>query len=358
MKKTNKIIMGITALAVAFSACAFTACSSEPTDGSIKGNYKEATAEEVNSALSTVNQETLFGDTTAENYKFGIELSSSFNASVTGATGTSSIKLSTGYEMLATKGESNLTYKGEGSFTMNAENTPAEGEKTTNELALNLWQDDAMTYAKLTMTSSEDKEGEEPQPTKIKFDVSELVSSLIPSGDSSTTVPSLPEGIELPEGTTTPDLSSLDLVSAVNALNEMGATVSMDTTNGIKLKISITEEVVNNLIVTMMGATADQVSDLVSFSKCSLDFYLAINKNGMLSATSIVADVDAAINIPTSQTTVSTTTLKLNGYLYFAVNANVTPEVPESLKTDLTYFDMTNMLPAYIGSIIGGGMLG
>lgn len=355
MKKTNKIIMGVTALAMAFSACAFTACNSQPNDGSIKGNYQEATAEQVNTALSTVNQEQLFGDTSAEDYKFGIELTSSFNALVSSESGSSSIGLSADYKMLVNGSDSAFSYKGEGNLSMKAENTPTEGTKSTNEMALNLWQDDVMTYAKMTMASSEDEEGKEPTPTTIKFDVSQLVSSLIPSGGSDVTIPTLPEGVELPGSITTPDVSSLDLVTAVKALNDMGATVAMDTTRGIKLKISITEDVILNLMADMMGSTVEQASSKVAFTKCNLDFYLSIDKDGLFEATSIVADIEASSAQSTTATAAST--VKLEGYMSLKVNSNVTPEIPETLKTDKAYMDITSYLPIIIEGMIGNGSL-
>ncbi|MGN1373648.1 MAG: hypothetical protein ACI4VK_06365 [Candidatus Coproplasma sp.] len=352
MKKTHKIIMGITALVVAFSACAFTACNSdnEPTDGSIKGNYQEATAEEVNTTLSSVDQEKLFGDTSAEDYKFGIDLSSELKASLTSATKNQSIQLSAGYQLLATAGESALSFKGAGNLTMNGTET-VEGETTTNETTLNLWQDGAMTYAKMLSKSSEDEEGKETQPYKIKFDVSELASSLLPSlGDGSDTT-QLPVDEGNLESITISDISSLNLVSAVNKLNEMGATVAMDITNGIKLKISCSEELVLNALASAVNMNVEKLSSQITFDKCGLDFYLAIDRNGMLSATSIVADIE--ISQPqTDETTEVTPSIKVNGFIRFSVNSNVNPEIPESLKTD-SYIDLTTILPALIGGYIG-----
>lgn len=359
MKKTHKIIMGATALVMAFSACALSACNSNSTkepDGTIDGNYKVATAEEVSTALSTVNQDTLLGDQTAEGYKLGIDFSSNLNLSMSTEGQSISASMSASYKMLATAGESAFSYKGAGDLSMNS-STTSEDKTTTAEMSLNLWQDDAMAYAKLTAKSSEDKESQEPKTVKIKFDASELISTLLPSDGPDTTIPTLPEDIEIPGDVTTPDLSSLDLVTALNMLNEMGATTSLDTTDGIKLKISINQDVVNSLIEQMMGVTADQVSELVSFAKCSLDFYVAIDKNGMLSATSIVADVEASANVPVSETQTLATTIKLSGYLYFAVDANVNPEVPTSLKTDITYIDMTDTISQIISGLIGNGSM-
>ena len=358
MKKTHKIIMGVTALAMAFSACALSACSgNKEPDGTIDGNYKVATAEEVNTALSAVKSETLLGDTTAEDYKFGIDFSSKLNLSMSTEGQSTSFSMNAGYKMLATAGESALSYKGAGNLSMNGSNT-ANDKTTTSEIALNLWQDDATLYANLTGKSSEDAE---EQTQKIKLDASKLISSLLPSGGADVTDPTIPgsdvTNPDLPEvEVTTPDLSSY-LVTVVNMLNEMDATTSLDTTNGIKLKISINQDVVNNLIAGMMGGTPEQVTGLVSFTKCSLDFYVAIDSKGMLSAASIVADVDATVNMPVSETATSTSTIKLNGYLYFDVDSTVNPEVPTSLKTDDTYFDITEMIGEMIGGMIGGGSL-
>lgn len=352
MKKTHKIIMGVTALAMAFSACALSACgSNKEPDGTIDGNYQVATAEEVSTALSTVKSETLLGDTTAEGYKLGIDFSSNLNLSMSTEGQSISSSMSADYKMLATAGESAFSYKGAGNLSMNEETTNG-GIKTNSEMSLNLWQEDNMAYVNMSS-----KMPGSSQSLKMKYDASKLASSLIPSGGADVTDPTLPEGVELPGDVTTPDLSSLDLVTALNMLNEMGATTSLDTTDGIKLKISINQDVVNSLITEMAGVTAAQVTELISFTKCSLDFYVAIDKNGMLSATSIVADVDATVNMPVSETQTSATTIKLSGYLYFAVDANVNPEVPTSLKTDITYIDMTDTLSQTIGGMIGSGSL-
>ena len=354
MKRTHKIVMGVTALAMAFSACALTACSgnNEP-DGTIDGNYNVATAEEVNTALREVNQETLLGDKTAEDYKLGIDFSSKLNFSMSTESQSTTYAMNADYKMLAAAGESGLSYKGAGSLSMNGNNT-VDGKTTTAETTLNLWQDDATAYVAMTMNSSNN---EKEQSMKMKFDANELLSELIPSGGADVTVPTLPEDIEIPDNVTIPDVSALDLLTVLITLNEMGATTSLDTTSGIKLKISVNQDVVNNLIAQMMGATTDQITELITFTKCSLDFYVAIDSNGTLSAASIVADLEATANIPTSTTATSATTVKLNGYLYFAVDANVNPEVPASLKTDITYIDMTDMISQVIGGMIGSGSM-
>lgn len=355
MKKTSKAIMGVTALIVAFSACAFTACNSQPADGSIKGNYQEATAEQVNEALSTVDQDTLFGDTTADGYKFGIELSSDYNISLTSGVNSASIGMNADYKMLISKGESGFSTKGAGSFNLNSEVVASAGTasaKTSSAVSLNLYQEDAMMYASLAIQTPSAVDSK--LSYKIKADLSEVISNIIPSGGIDAIVPSLPDGV------TAPELPSFDLINVLNELNAMGATTSMDISNGIKLKISIGQDFVNNMIASMMDGTTEAVSEMISFSKCSLDFYLAIDKSGMLNATSIVADVEATV--ATSESETSATTLKIKGYERFAVNAKVNPEIPANLSTDLTYFDETEavgeMLSSLIQGIIDSGITG
>ncbi|MGN0805466.1 MAG: hypothetical protein ACI4MC_00385 [Candidatus Coproplasma sp.] len=366
MKKTSKALMGITALVVAFSACALTACNSQPDDGSIKGNYQEATAEEIAQTLNGVNEQTLFGDTTAAGYKFGLDVSSKLDvSSYSGEILTETLALSAGYKLLITGNESAFDYKGAGNFAMSYEDKSADDNANSelgdySNIKLDMYQDNAMLYASLTLSQTEDDAS--ASKFKIKLDCASIAQSLLP-GDGMTgeeiTVPSLPEDV------TTPDLSSLDLVTAINMLNQMGATTSMDTSNGIKLKISVTEDTITSIIASETGASATELDDVITFNKCNLDFYLAIDKDGAFSAASVVVDVDFTINVSSDSSStvyanviVPSITMKLNGNVSIKADPNVKPEIPANIASDISYMDMTDMFLLNIESILGQGMLG
>ncbi len=366
MKNTKKAFMGITALVIAFSACAFTACDSEPKDGSIKGNYHVATEDEIVQTLSAVDEEKLFGDTTAENYKFGLDvvtdLGMDMNANATAEqTVSMNLNLTSGYKLLISGTEENPSLKGAGNLNFNyamAMSTPGMTANQTADLKVDTYQDNAMEYTTVSIKSQPIGEAAIDKTEKLKIDVDAVMAAIAPSIPS---VPTTPETPTTPSDGTINQETQEGLAEAVKELAQAGATVSLDTKNGIKLKVSFNEDMIMSSIAEEDPETSAQIAEALTFNKCGLDIYLSIDKAGVFNAASVVMDIDLSIDpskIPTTQADVDTTTgsmtFKMKGKVVIKTSPDVKVELPANLATDETYVDGTQTVIDAIGDMMGG----
>lgn len=84
-KKMRKVLAMLLSFMLLVSLALFAACDPQGgTDGGkIDGNYTEATEEEVTEAVTELDLNKLFGDTSAEDWKFGLSLNAKAEASLT-----------------------------------------------------------------------------------------------------------------------------------------------------------------------------------------------------------------------------------------------------------------------------------
>lgn len=329
MKKTHKALMGVTALVVAFSAFSFAACGGG-NDGTIKGNYKEATSEEVSEALSTVSAETLFGDTNAENYKFGVDVSAKLECtSYYQEKLAETMKMEASYKELAKKENSEIDVKGAGSLKMNYKTEMSNVANSLGQFSnikVDLYQEATSLYASLAYAEKE-SDLSSATPMKVMVNIAELMGG---------------SGMMPMSADTTPTTTS-ELTAALEMLTQMGATTSMDTSDGVKLKISANETFVNNLIVNMAGIPAESLTQLVTFNTCKIDIYLAIDKNGQFSQAGVVFDVDLKLGTAITQGMPMSDVIKLKGNVSVKVDNNVNPATPSGFNS-AEYLDITSSI--------------
>ena len=114
MKKTVSLLI---ALLMSLTLVLFVGCGEGKTSGVIKGNYKEATAEELQTAIAAIDEEKLFGDMSAADWALGVNLSESF--AVNGKMGTEEVSLSSdgSYQISVAKKGTAFDIAGKGDFS-------------------------------------------------------------------------------------------------------------------------------------------------------------------------------------------------------------------------------------------------
>lgn len=353
MNKIKKVITCATAAVLAFSACALSACGEKKEDGTIKGNYEEATMEQVTETLSNVDMgAAMGGDSNAEDFKFGLNVDSSFSAACTvGENSKVSAGLSAGYTFLLTKS----TCSGAGNVEINYDADIKAGElgeqeavKESGKYSATVYNDATYLYGDFNLGKKED--GETDNIIKAKFNYGELldylmsnIGNLIPDGG----MPGM-----------TPYAESD--ASIAGMLAQLNIKAGMDTTDGIKIKLSITKDtfwgLLENASPEMPAEQLAQVKEALLINKFNYDVYFALDKTNKFSAASVVMDVDMSvdtskISMPNAEGAEKSPviTVKMNGY--FKVNSYLgeAPKLPDGMTTDFTYVDMTTVIKGMLG---------
>jgi hypothetical protein len=251
VKKTGKILIAsILALFMATSP----ACSAATK---YDGNYKSASPEEIGVALGGIDETTVFGDLTQEDYKkaFDLNLALSLNASIkeSGVEIASKIDFKTNGKIVVSpvaktdttddessenddvdfdiKAATKLSFKTNSSVKAQGQTVSSSTSKV-DDIA---WIGD---YLYITTVNTIDGESTEPEYMKIN----PILGLFYGLGKMSDAVKDLPVN-DLLESL--PDLGGLDLgmsddldvEGAASAINDYGFDLGLDTSDGIKLRI-------------------------------------------------------------------------------------------------------------------------
>lgn len=299
----KKAVTAFLAAILALAIGVFVGCAGGNSDGRIAGNYKEVSDGQLRAIVSSVNAQNLAGDTSAEDWKFGTDLSASVSCSVKSGEQKVSFTGKISYKLSLEKGENGaLSIKGSGSLDLegkglgNAGMLPSEnGGKGDIRLKIKFYNDGEYVYASLTLTV--DGKDETPENSAVKIPLDYVL------GEIDGIVPSLPDS---DAGQFPADDS---LYEELAALKAAGLKVEVDNENGIKLKISADTAVLKKLAADLIGGIGgsspapapieDTGADVfsVSVSPKSLgleemigiredskfEIYAAIDKNGVLS---------------------------------------------------------------------------
>lgn len=364
MKKANKVILGVAALVTAFSVCSLTACGNNTETGAIAGNYQEATSEDMTTALSKIESDKMAGDPTATDYKFGLEVASELKANIDlGAKGSFNMQYNEGYKCLTTKD----TVTGAGSSSMKLDMTTTENNqpKTTKyDASLNLYNDAEYMYLDAT-ADNHNEDTTDDLAAKYKFNYTELVEYIASLGGI-TGMPDMPAALADAAPTTpeTPSLPAEGGVDVLAMLNTLGVKSYVDNKDGVKLKFSVTEDTVWNILALSGEVEASAIVVLkqaVTFNSFKLDAYFAIDNAGLFSAASVVMDIDAKYDMSAllpdtakAEAAGEVYTMKLSGYFKVSAYTGEAPVLPELIAHDVKYTDMTETVKETIGSLING----
>lgn len=329
----KKILSLITALLLVFALAMFAACSggSVADTGKIEGNYKEPTSEELNAALESIDASKLFGDMSAEDWKFGVNVSADLSASVKMGTtemGSASVELSYLFNVAA--GEAGLDMKGAGSVsaTVKESMTEEDGSSSmqTMEATAKAYNDSEYVYLNATAKQT----GKEDATIKgnLSFDtIMSIVGGYLPMAAD-----------EEVEGGLT---SGFDLTEIVAMLDTYGLKLEMDNSNGLKIKLSASKETFDAIVDTVIGMMGvydaeESESSFIQFTTAVFELYIQIDKDGKFVAVAanfnIVASVDASAMMSANAAADNNMTVTAKGV--FAVEASSkTASLPADLNT-------------------------
>ena len=205
---------------------------------------------------------------------------------------------------------------------------------------------------------------EDGENHKGKLDINKIANAL--NGSNVTPVSSV-FALALDDGYGTAD--GLDLVTVLQMADEFGITVSADTTDGIKFKISASEQTVWSLVTLATGdempAELYEVLQYATvFNKFTCDLYFAIDGNGAFVAAETVIDVDVVIdsNRLAEALKIDTVAEKDSYSLSFSCHAKVyahnnTYTVPEDVLNDDGFEDVTDELIEKLNDRFKGGII-
>ena len=292
MKKLLTLFVSLM-LILSFSVFAF-GCdddkkSSSGGSGTISGNYKDPTDAQLEQVVESLNATTLFGDYEQAGWKFGLSASASFDVTIKMGEKNIDTDLDLSYKTLfENKETTDLAFTGKGSVdgTFKADAGMVDDVALNNKIKFKLYNDINYFYVDASESTGVVAPGED---TKIKISLSDILGSLGGNGMVPATYSETEE--EVTTGI------SVDEIKAV--LDKTGIKLQVDTSNGIKVKLSAGAESLKTIIgaiMTKAGAPAETINAL-SFSKSTVEFYFTIDKDGKFSQATAKIDVAAKITV-------------------------------------------------------------
>lgn len=347
----KKVLAALAASAVAVSMLAFAGCGDKEDNGSIKGDYVEKTPEQMEEIIDKIDPDKVFSEDIAG---FGLKVNLEAGASM-GSDLNFSGKVNAEYKYLMSEsgiaGSGNATvkfnYNGYGEkWDDESEDYVSVPVSYSGDLKGTLYNDSQYAYGTVTgKFNGNDLKNEDGSDMKAKVNFMELIGSVTGSGSVSG-VSSLLEGA--PEG--------MDIATLLQMADTFGIKVTVDDSNGIKFKLSASQETVWAVVAFAAGdkLSADMLTVIqskVTFNKFQFDAYLSLDKDGVFSAASVVVDIDAKVSkeLLNSEADLS---VNAKGSIELTVNtASVT--LPAGIATDESYFDATDFVADMLEDMMG-----
>lgn len=322
----RKVLAMLLSFMLLVSLALFAACDPQGgTDGGkIDGDYTEATEEEVTEAVTELDLNKLFGDTSAEDWKFGLSLNAEADASLTmtveeevyttTATGTAT------YAFLAQAGTEAAAgavlpfdMKGEGEAKANVEykiptyanaNAPVTESATTEsatseesaavevqegkiEASVKVYNDSEYVY----LAPSATMDGEEEQTTHEYVSISDILYGLGLGGAS---VMSADAG----NGET--QTAENPLAQGIAMLKQLGCKFAIDASEGLKIRITADKAAIDN-VITMVLAEAQAPAEITAAAfavteDAAVEIYLSVDENGRFAG--LAVNVNGGFTMP------------------------------------------------------------
>ena len=322
----RKVLAMLLSFMLLVSLALFAACDPQGgTDGGkIDGDYTEATEEEVTEAVTELDLNKLFGDTSAEDWKFGLSLNAEADASLTmtveeevyttTATGTAT------YAFLAQAGTEAAAgavlpfdMKGEGEAKANVEykiptyanaNAPVTESATTEsatseesaavevlegeiEASVKVYNDSEYVY----LAPSATIDGEEEETTHEYVSISDILYGLGMGGAS---VMSADAG----NGET--QTAENPLAQGIAMLKQLGCKFAIDASEGLKIRITADKAAIDS-IITMVLAEAQAPAEITAAAfavteDAAVEIYLSVDENGRFAG--LAVNVSGGFTMP------------------------------------------------------------
>ncbi len=306
MKKLMAVLMSTTLFC---SLALFTACSDERENiGKMDGDFStEATDEELAAALMSVqravdNNTILGGDMEAADWSFGFESDADISFSMIGVEAGAgegaqsdanlNIDLDVGYKLIignsAVSGAGDLSLKGSGSVVGSNADYSAKVYNDADYFYVDMSSVSGMSKVKMTyetVTGALESvgSGESQTPTDT------------PATMSADVAPGAGSENEGGQGTETAPSSEIDEIVA--GLKEVGCKVYIDDSDGLKVKLSVSEETVDMILADIGLVPAEGADALIDFSVFSFDLYFAMTDDGVFSQISADFDIKVSVDL-------------------------------------------------------------
>lgn len=335
----KKWIAALSASVLAVSFALLAGCSAVKSDGTISGNYHEAEDADMQQLLTalTTDSEKLFGDMSAEDWRFGLHGVADFSYTMAQGTTRSSLGAEADLAILLSEGGSGLSLGG--SLDLNTEST-ADGETQSAQIGIDPYIDAEYVYFNVTSSSS-----------SASGDSSTEERGKIALGDLGLTVPDL-GGLTDQAGS----VVGADVEAFRNNLNDYGVELAVDTSSGIKARFSFSTEGIREMIKEMLGSMGyvDTSGYTVNISSDTLEMYLMIEADGTLSACTMRADFSVTVPDPgfdyftyMIDEDAADLTIAMSGM--FSITSDDADIVYPSDLAEYPEFDLSGLLPGILG---------
>ena len=378
----KKVFAALAASAVAVSMLAFAGCGNKGNklpDGAIPGDYQDASQEQLGDVLDDILGN-LFGDgeegdgdsTVVPNtYNYGLSVNLTESANIadlqtSNASINADFKLKTTDDGIIGAGTAKVSSSSSTSSDKYSDNSQVKFEGTA-------YLKDLVIYGIGSGSSSgkEEYDGEvldeynnEFTNKKAKVNLAEIIANFGGSAD---------QGSSAVREEVTDSSSGFDIIGNIqnyltaenlyNLAETYSVSIGLDTKDGIKIKLSASEDTVWKIVAEVAGDSLSE-SDLatyksgVKFNNFLFDVYLSLDSTGVLNGASVVVDISAKVDAslimgsdgneggyeatsaaPEQSTPKADISVKGSVKLY-THNDNVT--VPDGLADDENYWDATD----------------
>ena len=295
----KKLLAVFTSLLLLFSFSVFAfGCDKEPSasGGTISGDYKEPTDEELEQVVESLDLNKIFGDPTKEGWKFGASVEADFNVVIDYAGDQIAVDMGLEYkELIENKGTEGFAAAGNGSLdgTFKADAGIVGEDAVNNTVKFKVNNDAEYLYVDASESTGIVTEG---APDKIKVPFSYIMDGLGNlGGDAVKPNPSYPVDT-LAQEEESSALIDIDQLKAM--LEQYGVTMKVDMKGGIKIQLIASAETLKTVVDAILGSAGApaEVTNAISFSKSVLEVYLSLSEEGEFAAASIKLDVAASVN--------------------------------------------------------------
>jgi hypothetical protein len=345
--KAFKKVLSLALCATMFtSAFALAGCDNPGSSktGAVAGKYVELTAENekpVKDFLQKAADKMAETDPTADDFNVGLAMDSDLYFQMKqpateysmGQEVTLDFDLSAKFAIskaaeTATNSLNGLDLKAALDLGLNANTKMTFGgqtQKTNVNVNADLFMDNVGTYVGAAVKMSDGSQSQ-AQSQYMKINTLELLAYV---GESMGSIlPGFGGEAIMPMADTIVEDSEIDLETIIASLEELGLKTYFDlNNNGLKLKLSFTEEIFLNLI-----ADSEETPEDLNVKAFKLDAYLVFDKDGNFGLVSLDANVNIAV---------AGGSVVLKGYFSIEIGSSVKVTLPGNLATDPKYIEMS-----------------
>lgn len=330
--------------AIAVSACAFGGCSSGDI-GVIDGNYSEANAVQLEEALAKIDTNNPFVETTDKENCYGFKFNAAFNGSYEmNQLMSTSFSTVVDYKLSLDSSGAYPDLAGSGKLTSDNKSTlTVGGTSVTQESKYDVSVYNDYDYVYLNVTAGE--------VGKFKISFYDLINGML-VGYNEDIDENLPE-----EGDTETPPEDLTIAGILDKLETAGVKTYLDTSDGVKVKISITQDSVDKLIDEVIDSMEGEITEESSteikallsslkFNSMKFDIYLAFSSEGKFLKFGTDMDIDFSLDAsslsPSESISIGEMRIVLKGGMMIEMfNRIVT--IPEGIADDPSYIEMNGI---------------